>query len=244
MDYYIFIKMREYYLDIPSIIIGIIIYIIISMLTISYYLNNKEIILIFFLIEIFGLIYDGAIILLGFLMSDTILIFFNRLRFILHGILVPLLILFSGYAINAKGKYFYIHLGILIVLSIIGMIAGIITKLKIVEDVVLKRCTFDEDMTSFTMITFNVMNIGSVLYMIVVGVLLLIRKKEYFFFLSGLFMFIFSAIGPAIGKPELNYLLSMYGEVLMIIFLYLFFKNNGEENLNLDLLEVKSEKII
>ena len=236
--------MREYYLDIPSIIIGIIIYIIISKLTISDYLNNKDIILIFFLIEIFGLIYDGAIILLGFLMPDSVLIFFNRLRFILHGVLVPLLILFTAYALKSKEMYLYIHLGILIILSIIGMLAGIIAKLKIVEDAVLKRYTFDEEMGSLIMIIFNVMNIGSVLYMIVVGVFLLIKRKEYFFFLSGLFMLIFSAIGPAIGKIELNYLLSMYGEVLMVIFLYLFFKKNEEENLNLNQLDVKSEKII
>ena len=39
--------MREYFLDIPSIIIGIIIYIIIFKLTISYYINNKDIILYF-----------------------------------------------------------------------------------------------------------------------------------------------------------------------------------------------------
>ena len=36
-------------------------------------------------------------------------------------------------------------------------------------------------------------------------------------------MFIFSAIGPATRNSDLNYLLSMYGEVLMVIFLYLFF---------------------
>ena len=236
--------MREYFLDIPSIIIGIIIYSIISKLTISYYLNNKDIILIFFLIEIFGLIYDGAIILLGFLMSGGILLFFNRLRFILHGILVPLLILFSAYALKSTGRVFSVQLIILIILSIIGMIAGIIAKLKLVEDAVLKRYTFNEDKTSLIMIIFNVMNIGSVLYMIVVGVLLLIRSKEYYFFLAGIFMLIFSAIGPAIGKIELNYLLSMYGEVLMVVFLYLFFKNNGEENINLNHLEGKSEKII
>ena len=236
--------MREYYLDIPSIIISIIIYIIIIKLSISYYLNNKDIILIFFLIEIFGLIYDGAIILLGFLMSDSVLFFFNRLRFILHGILVPLLILFSAYAINATGKYFFIHLSILLILSIIGMLDGIFVKLKIVEDAVLRRCTFDEKMPSFFMITFTIMNIGTVLNMIIVGIILLIRKEDYFFFLSGLFMLIFSAVGPAIGKPELNYLLSIYGEVLMIIFLYLFFKKNGEENFNVNQLEVKSEKII
>ena len=62
--------------------------------------------------------------------------------------------------------------------------------------------------------------------MIVVGVLLFIKKKEYFFFLSGFFMLLFSAIGPAVGMSELNYILSIYGEILMIIFLYLFFKKN------------------
>ena len=177
-------------------------------------------------------------------MSGGILLFFNRLRFILHGILVPLLILFSAYALKSTGRVFSVQLIILIILSIIGMIAGIIAKLKLVEDAVLKRYTFNEDKTSLIMIIFNVMNIGSVLYMIVVGVLLLIRSKEYYFFLAGIFMLIFSAIGPAIGKIELNYLLSMYGEVLMVVFLYLFFKNNGEENINLNHLEGKSEKII
>ena len=83
--------MREYLLDIPTITIGIIIYIIISKLTISKYLIKKEIILILFLFSIFGLIYDGVIILLGFSMSDNVLRFFNRLRFIFHGLLVPLI---------------------------------------------------------------------------------------------------------------------------------------------------------
>ena len=39
-------------------------------------------------------------------------------------------------------------------------------------------------------------------------------------------MLLFSAIGPAVGMSELNYILSIYGEILMIIFLYLFFKKN------------------
>ena len=96
--------MREYFLDIPSFIIGLIIYIIISKLSISEYLIKKDLILIFFLVDIFGSIYDQIIILLGFSMSDSILLFFNRLRFILHGLFVPLLILYSGYALNLEGK--------------------------------------------------------------------------------------------------------------------------------------------
>ena len=239
IDIYIYIKMREYFLDIPTIIIGIIIYIFISKLSISRYFETKEKILILFVVQIFGLIYDGLIILLGFSMSEGVLMFFNQLRFIFHGILVPLLILFSGYALDLKNISFYINLFINIILSIIGLILGAIAKLKIVEDTVLKRCTFANDIPPIIKIIFTVMNIGSVIYMIVVGIILFLRKKDYFFFLSGLFMLIFSAIGPATGNADLNYLLSMYGEVLMIIFLYLFFiKKEKIEQLESNYLEV------
>ena len=215
--------MREYLLDIPTIIIGIIIYIIISKLTISEYLLKKEIILILLLIQIFGLLYDGVIILLGFSMSNNVLRFFNRLRFVFHGLLVPLLVVFCGYALNLKKMKFYINLIIAIILSILGIILGIIASLEIDEGKVIKRCTFSKDESKLVKILFTLMNIGTVIYMIVVGILLYIKKKDYLFFLSGFFMFIFSAIGPATGNSDLNYLLSMYGEVLMVIFLYLFF---------------------
>ena len=175
------------------------------------------------LIQVFGLIYDGVIILLGFSMSNNVLRFFNRLRFVFHGLLVPLLVLFCTHALNLKKMKFYINLIITIILSILGVILGIIANLEISEGEVIKRCTFSSDESKLVKILFTLMNIGTVIYMIVVGISLYIRKKDYLFFLSGFFMFIFSAIGPATGNSDLTYLLSMYGEVLMVIFLYLFF---------------------
>ena len=216
--------MREYLLDIPTIIIAICIYIIISKLTISAFLLKKEIILILLLIEIIGLIYDGIIILLGFSMSDNVLRFFNRLRFIFHGLLVPLLVVFCGYALNLSEMKFYINLIIAVILSILGVILGIIANLEINEGELIKRCTFSKDDSRTVKMLFTLMNIGCVIYMIVVGIILYVKNKDYLFFLSGFFMFVFSAIGPATGNSDLNYLLSMYGEVLMIIFLYLFFR--------------------
>ena len=70
----------------------------------------------------------------------------------------------------------------------------------------------------------TVLNIGSVIYMIIAGIILLIVKKEFFYFLSGFLMLIFSAIGPATGNTDLYFLLSVYGEILMTIFLFIFFK--------------------
>ena len=85
------------------------------------------------------------------------------------------------------------------------------------------------------------MNIGCVIYMLIVGIILLLKKLGYYFFLSGLFMLIFSALGPIIGKSNLNYLLSIYGEVLMILFLYLFFIKKKEEPLTNKQIEMIGE---
>ena len=40
-------------------------------------------------------------------------------------------------------------------------------------------------------------------------------------FLSGFLMFAFSALGPATGNSEYIFYISMYGELLMVIFLIL-----------------------
>ena len=46
---------------------------------------------------------------------------------------------------------------------------------------------------------------------------LIIRKKGPFLFLSGLFMFAFSALGPATGNTDLIFLIGMIGEALMVL---------------------------
>ena len=96
--------------------------------------------------------------------------------------------------------------------------------MKIQEFGNIKRCGQHEDTPSWVGSVDTVMNIGSVIYMLIAGIILFIIKREFFYFLSGFFMLIFSAIGPASGNADLNFLLSVYGEILMIIFLFVFFK--------------------
>ena len=220
--------MREYYLDIPTIVIAIIIYIYITKLSIEEYLVKKQIILILFIIQILGLIYDCFIILIGFSLPEYILLFFNKLRFIFHGLLVPLLILFTGNALQLEGGFYFINLITNIIISVYGIILGVICKLDIVENHVLKRYSFSNTEENFVKISFALINVGCVIYMIIVGIILYVKQREYYFFLSGFLMLFFSALGPIIGKSDLIYLLSMYGEILMIIFLYLFFKNKAK----------------
>ena len=87
------------------------------------------------------------------------------------------MILFCGYALDASGKTYYINLFINIILSIIGTIVGIISKIKIVEGSVLKRYTLSIDVSKIELLIFTLINIGCVIYMIIVGVILFIKKK-------------------------------------------------------------------
>lgn len=208
----------------PSIIICTVLYVVIFILSIREYLKIKRLVFILLLIQCVGFVYDGLIMLIGYSMSDSVLKGFNIVRYILHGILVPILIAFTGYALQFRRDKLYINWVITIIFIILGVAAAACTKLEIQEFGNIKRCGQHDDTPSWVGSVDTVMNIGSVIYMLIAGIILFIIKREFFYFLSGLFMLIFSAIGPASGNADLNFLLSVYGEILMIIFLFVFFK--------------------
>ena len=102
------------------------------------------------------------------------------------------------------------------------------TKMKIEEEFgKIKRCGMHDDTPGWVSSIDTMMNIGSVIYMMIAGLILIIVNRVFLYFLAGFFMLIFSAIGPASGNSDLNFLLSVYGEILMMIFLFVFFKKYG-----------------
>ena len=217
---------REFFesIALPSIIVCTILYVVIFILSIREYLKLKRLVFILLLIQCVGFVYDGLIMLIGYSMSDNVLKGFNIVRYILHGIMVPILIAFTGYALQFRRDKLYVNWVITIIFIILGVAAAACTKMEIQEFGNIKRCGQHDDTPRWVSSVDTVMNIGSVIYMLIAGIILFIIKREFFYFLSGLFMLIFSAIGPASGNADLNFLLSVYGEILMIIFLFVFFK--------------------
>ena len=220
---------REFFeaIALPSIIICTVLYVLIFILSLREYFKLKRLVFILLLIQCVGFVYDGLIMLLGFSMSDNVLKGFNIVRYILHGMLVPILIAFTGYALEFRRDKLYINWVVAIIFIILGVAAGGCTKLEIEEFGKIKRGANSDETPKWVSPIDTVMNIGSVIYMLIAGIILIIVKREFFYFLSGLFMLIFSAIGPATGNSDLNFLLSVYGEILMIIFLFVFFKKNS-----------------
>lgn len=64
--------------------------------------------------------------------------------------------------------------------------------------------------------------VNALIPLMAAGIYCWIKQKTSLLFLSGLFMFVFSALGPATGNSEFIFYISMYGEVLMVLFMYLY----------------------
>ena len=64
----------------------------------------------------------------------------------------------------------------------------------------------------------------------VCGLIVWIMKKRPELFFSGLFMFAFSALAPATKNMDLMFFISMFGEVLMVFFFWLYAKNRKGAN--------------
>ena len=166
-----------------SVITCTVLYAIIFILCIREYFKLKRLVFILLMIECLGFIYDGLIMLIGKKLSDNALKSTNVIRYVLHGILVPILIAFTGYALQFRRDKLYTNWVITIVCIILGLAAAFATKMEIEEEFGnLKRCGIHNDTPGWVNPIDTIMNIGSVIYMIIAGIILLIVKREFFFF--------------------------------------------------------------
>lgn len=168
-----------------------------------------------------GLLYDGAVILIGRIVPDSVLKILSLGRFLFHGLCMPLLLMISVYALGWKGsavKASWIIAGLLMAA---GAAAGLMTRLDTVDFAGFLRCTASDATPKWADSYLTVLSVAMVIPLLVSGIILIFRKKGPFLFLSGLFMFAFSALGPATGNTDLIFLIGMIGEALMVLFFLL-----------------------
>ena len=164
-----------------------------------------------------GLLFDGVVILLGRYLPEGLLRALSRGRYLFHGLCMPLLLMITAYALGAKAKVakvFWILAGALMAA---GALAGLLTKLDVVDFAGFVRCTAAESTPRWADRYLSVLSVAMVIPLILGGIWLMIQKKGPFLFLSGLCMFAFSALGPATGNIDLIFLIGMIGEALMVL---------------------------
>lgn len=146
----------------------------------------------------------------------------SQLRFVSHGGLIPLLFPICAYALRLNRPVVtgvWIFTGLVIAA---GVAEGFATVLELSEIGGITRYVSAETTPAWADTVSSLLSYGTVVPLIVCGVIVWIRDKTPHLFLSGFLMFAFSALGPATGNFDLIFFISMVGEVFMVLFFYLY----------------------
>ena len=167
-----------------------------------------------------GLFYDAAILAFGtFMKEGALLMALSRLRYVLHGGLIPLIYALCAYALDAKGFWLKAVWAVTLILSVLGVADGCVRVIGPVTVAnVCRYASVSAPAWAETVNTF--LTFGTVIPLMIAGIVVWKKQKTPKLFLAGFLMFAFSGLGAAC--LELMFYISMYGEVLMAAFFYLY----------------------
>ena len=74
----------------------------------------------------------------------------------------------------------------------------------------------------------TVLTYGSIIPVIATGIYLLIRERSASILLGSVIMFTFAALGPATGNFDLIFLITMFGELFLLLFYTVYEKRHVE----------------
>ena len=199
-----------------------------TVLLFSRYTKTRNLIFLLSGLICVGLTYDALILALGGLMTEGAgLMALSRMRYVFHGGLIPLIFLICAYALNFKGFWktaAWVLTGILILL---GVADGCIRVIDVTT--VAGICRYASvSAPAWAEIVNSLLTFGTVIPMMIAGVVVWKKQKTPHLFLSAFLMFLFSGLGAAC--MELMFYISMYGELLMALFLYFYAMHKSKAN--------------
>lgn len=168
-----------------------------------------------------GLILDAALIGFGSVLDPETLAKLSPVRFLAHGLLIPLLLPICGCSLGwKKPAMIAIWIGTVLLMAA-GVAQALFTVLELREIAGVKRYAAAEATPRWASLISQILSFGTVIPMIIAGIAVWIKQKNPCLFFSGFLMFAFSALGPATGNTDLIFFISMFGELLMVFFLWL-----------------------
>ena len=187
--------------------------------------NKREPIVLCMALLGVGLCYDALILGFGGMILTPFLLLLSRLRFVLHGLLLPLSLIICAYAIPLYRKHRYAAWVITGIVMAAGLAAGCYREIGLAEEIggIVRYVSVSPKDAWMERIN-TALSFGTVIPLIITGVIVLLRQKSPSILLAGVLMFAFSALGPATGNADLIFLISMFGECFMLLFLALFEK--------------------
>lgn len=222
--------MREWLLASAPVVIWLLVAAegVLAVLLLKQYLEKKNLMPLYMTLVCIGLFYDALVIAAGRWIPESLFFPVSRLRFISHGVLVPLNLLTIGYAMKWNGIKLKIMYIITSIISLLGLAAGILRNLKTAEIAGIIRCKSSDLSPAWAEGINSLISYGTVVPLIIFGIVIWIKQKTPFMFLSGLLMFVFAALGPATRNFDLIFYISMFGELFMVLFFWLYARKYTE----------------
>ena len=217
--------MREFFLAScrPGIWVIAVLEVFICVLLFRKYAQKKHPMFLCMALIALGLVTDALVIVNGASLGSALPLL-SRVRFVAHGVLIPLLLPICGYALNAKKGFMKALWCLTFVIMAAGAAEGFATVFENFQIAGVTRLISSSATPSWANIITYVLSFGMVIPMLICGLVAWIKQKNPCLFLAAFLMFAFSALGPATGNTDLIFYISMFGEVLMIFFLYLYGK--------------------
>ncbi|MBQ3952603.1 MAG: hypothetical protein II668_08615 [Oscillospiraceae bacterium] len=186
----------------------------------------------------FGLFYDALIIALGTVVKEGgLLKALSQVRFALHGFLIPLIIPISAMAMRLKPKMLKTVWLVTLILMLVGLVSGfcVNTEARTIGGVT--RYASSAATPGWADGVQNALSYVTVFLIIIAGAIVFFKEKNPHFFLAGFFMLAFTLLGIFLGKSpdgdkakSLMFFISMFGEVLMAAFFFLFHKKRAKDD--------------
>ena len=218
--------MREFLLSNGPLIAGVLAAgeLLFGILLISLYIRKRKSILLLMAIVSLALCYDASVLASGGFLSEGILKPLSLMRFVLHGLCIPLLLPICAYALRLNARTLKAVWVVTMLIMAGGLVSGLLTKLEPSSAAGITRYLSGEGTPAFAERFLRILSYGTVVPLIITGIIVWIKQKTPFLFLSGFLMFAFSALGPATGNFDLIFLIGMFGELFMVLFFLLYGK--------------------
>lgn len=192
------------------------------------YRGTKQILFALSGLVTLGLFYDALILSLGTVLplGNTLKVL-SQFRFVSHGGLIPLIFPICAYALKANKKLCSLVWIFTAALMVLGIAEGFSTVLESKEIASVVRYTASDTTPGWASAVSSLLSYGTVVPLMLAGILVWKKEKTPTLFLAGFLMFAFSALGPATGNFDLIFFISMAGEVLMVLYFYLYAKKQA-----------------
>ncbi|MBQ2062136.1 MAG: hypothetical protein II458_05600 [Oscillospiraceae bacterium] len=220
--------MRDFLLANGPVLAGILaaLELLFGVLLLALFGRRKKPVLLYMALVSLALCYDAAVLALGALLPENVLRPLSQLRFVFHGLFIPLLLPICAEALRWSKKAKTAVWIVTAVLMACGAVSGVLTKLEPSSVAGITRFLSGEGTPALAECFTRVLSYGTVVPLIAAGIAVWIKRKNAALFLAGFLMFAFSALGPATGNFDLIFLIGMFGEVFMVLFFLIFGKTD------------------